>query len=140
MFVVIANAALTTICELVEDYLLRLFKSLRLFRESSPERNSADIFRAGIAQAGISNLTDLEMQITEAFACRDRFTQIFSILSEQVAAVRYGYEMDAAEEAGVDDGGDGEQDEAVNDDELDEELNTETVASTTAVEEEDYDG
>lgn len=110
--------------------------------ESSPERDSADLFRAGIAQAGVSTLTDLEMQMTETAASRDRFTQIFSILSEQLAAVRNGYELEPTEEADDDDGdgdGDGEQDEAVNDDELDEELNTETVTSTAAMEEDDLD-
>lgn len=110
--------------------------------EASSDRNSADLFRAGIAQAGVSTLTDLEMQLTETTACRDRFTQIFSILSEQLVAVRNGYELEPTEEADDEEGdgdGDGEQDEAVNDDELDEELNTETVTSTAAMEEEDLD-
>lgn len=82
------------------------------------------------------------MQLTETTACRDRFTQIFSILSEQLVAVRNGYELEPTEEADDEEGdgdGDGEQDEAVNDDELDEELNTETVTSTAAMEEEDLD-
>lgn len=138
----IANGALTAVCELVENFLATLFKALRLLGEElGSDMSSADILRVVLKQASVASLFDLEAQMTEVRANTDRFKHLLGMLSERVAAVNSevlleGYLEDA--DAPAEDDQTTEANDAVNDEELEDELNTETSAAAAAPPE-DYD-
>ena len=139
----VANAALTSICELVEDYLTTFLKSLRLLGEElGSELASADILRIVLRQASVSSLFDLEAQMKEPRTNKERFNHLLGMLSERVAEVNssaaLGCEVEDSE-APAEEEQPTEGDEAVNDEELEDELNTEAATASAPPEDDDFE-
>ncbi len=137
----IANAALTSVCELVEDYLTTLLQSLRLVGEElGSELASADILRIVLRQASVVSLFDLESQMKETRTSKERFNHLLTLLSERVAEINSAAALDgdvADSEVPGEEDQPAEGDEAVNDEELEDELNTETAATSAPPNEDD---
>lgn len=120
---------------------MTLLKSLRLVGEElGSELASADILRIVLRQASVVSLFDLETQMKETYKNKQRFSHLLGLLSERVAEVNSASLLEGEDcEGSVEEDQQTEGDEAVNDEELEDELNTESAATPVPPEDDDFE-